>query len=67
MMMVVVPGGLHRIMGVFTFRARGGFEEDGLFRHIEPSHAFHLDLPRLANFDIRPANTSQLQVNGLMV
>lgn len=38
------------------------FKEDGLFRHIEPSHAFHLDLPRLSNFAIRPANTSQLQV-----
>lgn len=46
---------------MFTFRAKGGFKEDGLFRHIEPSHAFHLDLPRLSNFAIRPANTSQLQ------
>lgn len=41
-----------------------GFKEDGLFRHIEPSHAFHLDLPRLSNFAIRPANTSQLQVKS---
>lgn len=48
---------------MFTFRVRGAeFKEDGLFRHIEPSHAFHLDLPRLSNFAIRPANTSQLQV-----
>ncbi|CAN0441597.1 unnamed protein product, partial [Hapterophycus canaliculatus] len=50
--------------GVYTFRARAGFQEDGLFRHIEPSHAFHLDLPRLSNFAICPANTSQLQVRG---
>lgn len=66
-MTMMMLGASHRMMGVFTFRARGGFEEDGLFRHIEPSHAFHLDLPRLANFDIRPANTSQLQVNGTFV
>lgn len=50
------------MLGVFTFRARVGFKEDGLFRHIEPSHAFHLDLLRLSNFAIRPVNTLQLQV-----
>ncbi|KAJ1432269.1 carboxyl transferase domain-containing protein [Ochromonadaceae sp. CCMP2298] len=37
---------------VFTFRARTGFTEDRLFRHIEAPHAFHLDLPRLSNFAI---------------
>ncbi|CAM9770317.1 unnamed protein product, partial [Ectocarpus sp. 13 AM-2016] len=55
------------ILGVFTFRSRGGYKEDGLFRHIEPSHAFHLDLPRLSNFAICPANTSQLQGGNVHV
>lgn len=31
---------------IFTFRARLGYSEDRLFRHIEAPHAFHLDLPR---------------------
>ncbi|CAN0448980.1 unnamed protein product, partial [Ectocarpus sp. 12 AP-2014] len=55
------------ILGVFTFRSRAGYKEDGLFRHIEPSHAFHLDLPRLSNFAICPANTSQLQGGNVHV
>lgn len=37
---------------IFTFRSRNKFEEDVLFRHIEAPLAFHLDLPRLANYDI---------------
>lgn len=31
---------------IYTFRAKNDFAEDSLFRHIEPSHAFHLDLVR---------------------
>jgi hypothetical protein len=31
---------------IYTFRAKNDFVEDSLFRHIEPSHAFHLDLVR---------------------
>jgi acetyl-CoA carboxylase/biotin carboxylase 1 len=36
----------------FTFRCGDKFHEDQLLRHIEAPHAFHLDLPRLANFTI---------------
>lgn len=39
-------------VSIFTFRARLGFAEDRLFRHIEAPHAFHLELPRLSNFSI---------------
>jgi hypothetical protein len=37
---------------IFTFRHSSSFEEDRLFRHIEAPHAFHLELPRLANFAV---------------
>lgn len=37
---------------ILTFRQKMGFLEDRLFRHVEAPHAFHLDLPRLSNFNI---------------
>lgn len=37
---------------ILTYRARLGYQEDRLFRHIEAPHAFHLDLLRLSNFNI---------------
>eukprot|EP00603_Paraphysomonas_imperforata_P004269 CAMPEP_0114418674 /NCGR_PEP_ID=MMETSP0103-20121206/3623_1 /TAXON_ID=37642 ORGANISM="Paraphysomonas imperforata, Strain PA2" /NCGR_SAMPLE_ID=MMETSP0103 /ASSEMBLY_ACC=CAM_ASM_000201 /LENGTH=2325 /DNA_ID=CAMNT_0001587049 /DNA_START=49 /DNA_END=7026 /DNA_ORIENTATION=+ len=39
-------------LSTFTFRCGDNFKEDMLLRHIEAPHAFHLDLPRLANFNI---------------
>ena len=39
-------------LSTFTFRCGNKFQEDMLLRHIEAPHAFHLDLPRLANFNI---------------
>jgi acetyl-CoA carboxylase/biotin carboxylase 1 len=40
---------------IFTFRDRLGFTEDKLFRNVEASLAFHLDLHRFSNFNIRLA------------
>jgi len=40
------------IASIFTFRDSSGFVEDRLYRHIESTHAFHLDLTRLSNFSI---------------
>ncbi|ORX68799.1 hypothetical protein DL89DRAFT_323652 [Linderina pennispora] len=40
--------------GTFTFRENIDFGEDKTIRHIEPGLAYQLELPRLANFDIRP-------------
>lgn len=43
------------IPGIFTFRDGArvkGFAEDKLFRNVEPSYAYHLDILRLRNFDI---------------
>ncbi len=45
-------------LGIFIIRTldvwacRLGYAEDRLFRNIEAAHAFHLELPRLANFSI---------------
>lgn len=44
---------------IYTFRSKEDFAEDNLFRHIEPSHAYHLDLVRLTNFKIKLADTIQ--------
>ena len=40
------------IASIFTFREKSNFAEDKLYRHIESTHAFHLDLTRLSNFTI---------------
>ena len=38
---------------IFTYRSSFGFKEDLLFRHIEPVHAYHLELIRLVkNFGL---------------
>ncbi|XP_030632156.1 acetyl-CoA carboxylase isoform X2 [Chanos chanos] len=34
----------------FTFRARDDFEEDRIYRHLEPALAFQLELSRMRNF-----------------
>ncbi|XP_061460828.1 acetyl-CoA carboxylase 1 isoform X6 [Rhineura floridana] len=36
----------------FTFRARDKFEEDRIYRHLEPALAFQLELNRMRNFDL---------------
>jgi len=39
---------------LFTYRAPLDFKEDSLFRNIEPSQAYHLDMTRLAeNFSVK--------------
>ncbi|XP_056276127.1 acetyl-CoA carboxylase isoform X3 [Pseudoliparis swirei] len=36
----------------FTFRARDGFQEDRIYRNLEPALAFQLELNRMRNFDL---------------
>ncbi|XP_018604528.1 acetyl-CoA carboxylase isoform X4 [Scleropages formosus] len=36
----------------FTFRARDEFQEDRIYRHLEPALAFQLELNRMRNFDL---------------
>ncbi|CAH1789095.1 unnamed protein product [Owenia fusiformis] len=36
----------------FTYRARTNFEEDRIYRHLEPALAFQLEINRMKNFDL---------------
>ncbi|KAL7749387.1 acetyl-coenzyme-A carboxylase [Sorochytrium milnesiophthora] len=47
----------------FTFRERSSYAEDAIIRHIEPSHAFHLELKRLSNFNITPVPTTNRNIH----
>ncbi|KAI9474788.1 acetyl-CoA carboxylase [Coemansia mojavensis] len=49
--------------GTFTFRENIDFAEDKTIRHIEPGLAYQLELPRLANFDIRPCFSDNRQLH----
>jgi len=42
----------------FTFRARKDFQEDRIYRHLEPALAFQLELNRLKNYDLQSCPTS---------
>ena len=45
---------------LYTYRSQLEFKEDSLFRNIEPSMAYHLDLTRLAkNFSVRSLDSCQ--------
>ena len=59
--------GASKLPGIYTFRAKTEFAEDILSRHIEPPHAFHLDLMRLTNFAIRLADTQQSQSGNVHI
>eukprot|EP00737_Agarophyton_chilense_P001387 gb/GEZJ01001557.1/.p1 GENE.gb/GEZJ01001557.1/~~gb/GEZJ01001557.1/.p1 ORF type:complete len:2331 (-),score=312.23 gb/GEZJ01001557.1/:1422-8057(-) len=52
---IVIPGSTSESLtypGFFTFRVRDKFEEDTIYRHIDPPMAFQLELSRLSNFAI---------------
>ncbi|KAJ2663766.1 acetyl-coenzyme-A carboxylase [Coemansia sp. RSA 1199] len=49
--------------GTFTFRENTDYAEDMTIRHIEPGLAYQLELPRLANFDIRPCFSDNRQLH----
>ena len=42
----------------FTFRARMGYKEDLVYRHLEPALAFQLELNRLKNYSLHPVPVS---------
>lgn len=42
----------------FTYRARKDFNEDRIYRHLEPALAFQLELNRLKNYDLQTIPTS---------
>lgn len=41
----------------FSFRERLGYEEDSLYRHVEPGLAFQLELFKLSNYNIKVVPT----------
>ncbi|CAF3984611.1 unnamed protein product [Rotaria sp. Silwood2] len=47
----------------FTYRKRLDFEEDKIFRHLEPALAYQLELYRLRSFDIEFVPTSNHKVH----
>ena len=47
----------------FTYRARKDYQEDRIYRHLEPALAFQLELNRLKNYDLQSCPTSRLQKN----
>ncbi len=58
------------VPSIFTFRSGStikDFDEDKLFRNIEPSYAYHLDIPRLANFDINLTFSSRSSAGNIQV
>lgn len=42
----------------FTFRQRDGYQEDRIYRHLEPGMAFQLELNRMRTYDLEALATS---------
>ncbi|XP_044762645.1 acetyl-CoA carboxylase isoform X3 [Coccinella septempunctata] len=47
----------------FTFRARDGFVEDKIYRHLEPACAFQLELNRMKNYNLEALTTSNQKMH----
>ncbi|KAL3270902.1 hypothetical protein HHI36_021411 [Cryptolaemus montrouzieri] len=47
----------------FTFRARDGFLEDKIYRHLEPACAFQLELNRMRNYNLEALPTSNQKMH----
>ena len=47
----------------FTYRARDGFTEDKIYRHLEPGLAFQLEIYRLRTFHLELIPTSNLKIH----
>ncbi|XP_028408241.1 acetyl-CoA carboxylase-like isoform X2 [Dendronephthya gigantea] len=47
----------------FTYRASSDFNEDAIYRHLEPALAFQLELNRLRNFDLESVPTTNHSIH----
>ncbi|GFR07112.1 acetyl-CoA carboxylase [Trichonephila clavata] len=47
----------------FTYRARDNFEEDQIYRHLEPALAFQLEINRLRNYDLEAIPTANQKMH----
>lgn len=47
----------------FTFRARNNYEEDRIYRHLEPACAFQLELNRMRTYDLEALPTANQKMH----
>ncbi|KAK9874333.1 hypothetical protein WA026_002683 [Henosepilachna vigintioctopunctata] len=47
----------------FTYRAKHGFVEDKIYRHLEPACAFQLELNRMRNYNLEALTTSNQKMH----
>ncbi|XP_033740192.1 acetyl-CoA carboxylase-like isoform X1 [Pecten maximus] len=47
----------------FTYRAKFEFDEDRIYRHLEPALAFQLEINRLRNFDLEAIPTANYKMH----
>ncbi|KAI4455017.1 acetyl-coa carboxylase isoform a [Holotrichia oblita] len=47
----------------FTYRARDGFKEDRIYRHLEPACAFQLELNRMRSYNLEALPTSNQKMH----
>lgn len=47
----------------FTYRARDNFEEDRIYRHLEPACAFQLELNRMRTYDLEALPTANQKMH----
>lgn len=47
----------------FTYRARDNYEEDRIYRHLEPACAFQLELNRMRTYDLEALQTANQKMH----
>ena len=52
-----------QFLKIFTFRARDNFEEDRIYRHLEPACAFQLELNRMRTYDLEALPTANQKMH----
>lgn len=53
----------HHFPKYFTFRARNDFQEDCIYRHLEPALAFQLEINRLRNYNLEAIPTANQKMH----
>ncbi|XP_054720089.1 acetyl-CoA carboxylase-like [Uloborus diversus] len=53
----------HRFPKYFTYRARDNFQEDRIYRHLEPALAFQLEINRLQNYNLEAVPTANQKMH----
>lgn len=48
---------------IFTYRARDIYEEDRIYRHLEPASAFQLELNRMRSYDLKALSTTKQKMH----